>query len=65
MEYMKNHYKKIQKNYDPVKQHFTHNIKCIPGPFGPHIAKIICTDCKDSFVKWANKQEYKLLTNNQ
>lgn len=50
----------MKKKFEPVKQHYTHQLKLIRGPYGPHIAKFICIDCDNVFVKWANKQEIRV-----
>jgi len=30
----------------------------IPGPFGPHVGKVICTKC-GRWIRWTSKKEMK------
>jgi peroxiredoxin len=50
----------MKNKHNPVIKHKHHKISLIDGPFGPHVAKIICVSCNNTFVKWASKLELKV-----
>lgn len=61
MEYITNMVSSMtKKKFEPVKEHYRHRLLLIRGPYGPHIAKFVCVDCDNTFVKWANKKEIRI-----
>lgn len=52
---------KIKKSIPPTSTHWNHNIAIVPTDQN-HRYKMICRECNDAYVRWANETEYVYVT---